>query len=70
MVVHEGRDGTVRAHAGARGELELDAPVCEYWPEFAKNGKDAITVRMLLAHQAGLAAFREPIPEPATATGT
>jgi CubicO group peptidase (beta-lactamase class C family) len=47
----------------ARGEIELDAPVQRYWPEFAKNGKDAITVRMLLAHQAGLAAFRTPIPE-------
>ncbi len=47
----------------ARGQLSLDAPVSTYWPEFAKNGKDAITVRMLLAHQAGLPAFREPIPE-------
>jgi CubicO group peptidase (beta-lactamase class C family) len=47
----------------SRGELVLDAPVARYWPEFAKNGKDAITVRMLLAHQAGLAAFREPIPD-------
>jgi CubicO group peptidase (beta-lactamase class C family) len=47
----------------ARGELELDAPVASYWPEFAKNGKGAITVRIVLAHQAGLAAFTEPIPE-------
>jgi len=46
-----------------RGALELDAPVARYWPEFAKNGKGAITVRMLLAHQAGLAAFRDPIPD-------
>jgi len=46
----------------SRGDLELDAPVTRYWPEFAKNGKDAITVRMVLAHQAGLAAFSEPIP--------
>jgi CubicO group peptidase (beta-lactamase class C family) len=47
----------------SRGEIGLDVPVAEYWPEFAKQGKDAITVRMLLAHQAGLAAFREPIPD-------
>jgi CubicO group peptidase (beta-lactamase class C family) len=47
----------------ARGALDLDAPVARYWPEFAKNGKDAITVRMALAHQAGLAAFSEPIPD-------
>jgi len=36
------------------GVLELDAPVAKYWPEFAQNGKAAITVRMLLAHQASL----------------
>jgi CubicO group peptidase (beta-lactamase class C family) len=47
----------------SRGDLDLDAPVATYWPEFAKNGKDAITVRMLLAHQAGLVGFREPIPD-------
>ncbi len=47
----------------SRGEIDLDAPVAGYWPEFAKNGKDAITVRMLLAHQAGLVGFREPIPD-------
>jgi len=46
----------------SRGKLGLDAPVADFWPEFAKNGKDAITIRMLLAHQAGLAALREPIP--------
>jgi CubicO group peptidase (beta-lactamase class C family) len=45
-----------------RGALDLDAPVAAYWPEFADAGKAAITVRMLLAHQAGLAAFSEPIP--------
>src|SRR5947208_475875 len=47
----------------ARGDVTLDAPVASYWPEFAKNGKDAVTIRMLLAHQAGLAALREPIPD-------
>ncbi|HKF79178.1 MAG TPA: serine hydrolase domain-containing protein [Candidatus Dormibacteraeota bacterium] len=45
-----------------RGELELDAPVARYWPEFAQNGKDAITVRMLLCHQSGVAAVHEPLP--------
>ncbi len=47
----------------ARGVIDLDAPVARYWPEFAKGGKDAITVRMALNHQAGLPALREPIPE-------
>ncbi|MEX2540009.1 MAG: serine hydrolase domain-containing protein [Actinomycetota bacterium] len=46
----------------SRGVLDLDAPVAQYWPEFAKNGKDAIPVRMLLCHQAGLAAFHDPLP--------
>src|SRR4051812_109850 len=30
----------------ARGRLDFDAPVAEYWPEFAKGGKDGVTVRM------------------------
>jgi CubicO group peptidase (beta-lactamase class C family) len=37
-----------------RGQLDLDAPVAEYWPEFAAKGKGAVSVRMLLSHQAGL----------------
>ena len=41
-----------------RGELDLDAPVADHWPEFAAEGKDAIPVRWLLTHQAGLAAVR------------
>jgi CubicO group peptidase (beta-lactamase class C family) len=47
----------------SRGALDLDARVASYWPEFAKNGKEAITVRQLLSHQAGLAAITEPVPE-------
>lgn len=37
-----------------RGQLDVDAPVARYWPEFAQNGKESIPVRMLLNHQAGL----------------
>ncbi|MFD8558590.1 serine hydrolase domain-containing protein [Streptosporangium canum] len=44
-----------------RGELDLDAPVSEYWPEFAANGKDRVPVRWLLTHQAGLPAIDHPI---------
>ena len=44
-----------------RGELDLDAPVAEYWPEFAANGKGRIPVRWLLTHQAGLPAIDHPI---------
>jgi len=39
-----------------RGELDLDAPVARYWPEFGTAGKDHITVASVLSHQAGLAA--------------
>jgi CubicO group peptidase (beta-lactamase class C family) len=38
-----------------RGELDLDAPVTQYWPEFGQCGKESIPVRWLLAHRAGLA---------------
>ncbi len=37
-----------------RGLLDLDAPVAQYWPEFAAKGKHAVTVRQLLSHQAGV----------------
>lgn len=40
----------------AEGRLQLDAPVAEYWPEFAAHGKHTISVRHLLCHQAGLPA--------------
>src|SRR6266446_8282727 len=46
----------------SRGELDLDAPVTRYWPEFGQAGKEGIPVRMLLNHQAGLAALRQPLP--------
>jgi CubicO group peptidase (beta-lactamase class C family) len=45
----------------SRGQLDLDAPVARYWPEFAQAGKEAIPVRMLLSHQAGLPANRRPL---------
>jgi CubicO group peptidase (beta-lactamase class C family) len=45
-----------------RGEVELDAPVGRYWPRFARNGKEAVTVRMLLSHRAGLPAIRRLLP--------
>ena len=38
-----------------RGELDLDAPVATYWPEFAANGKENVLVRHLLSHTAGSA---------------
>lgn len=44
-----------------RGKLDWDAPVATYWPGFARNGKDAITVRTLLNHRGGLAFLDAPL---------
>ncbi|GIZ11112.1 serine hydrolase domain-containing protein [Pseudomonas sp. NCCP-436] len=44
------------------GKLELDVPVARYWPEFAAAGKERITLRHLLSHQAGLPALRQLLP--------
>ena len=42
------------ALANSRGWLDYDVPVARYWPEFAQHGKEHITVRQLLGHEAGL----------------
>ena len=44
-----------------QGLLDVDQPVAHYWPEFAAAGKESIPVRMLLNHQAGMAAVRRPL---------
>ncbi|MFJ6519357.1 serine hydrolase domain-containing protein [Streptomyces filamentosus] len=44
-----------------RGQIDLDAPVATYWPEFKAAGKDRVTVRQLLAHQAGLPVLDRPL---------
>ena len=49
------------ALANARGWLDYDAPVALYWPEFAQNGKEHITVRQLLGHEAGLVLLDEQL---------
>ena len=64
VVVHSATKGLAAmtlAIAHSRGWLDYEAPVCRYWPEFAQHGKDRITVRHLLAHQAGLFAIDEPV---------
>ena len=43
-----------------RGRLELDAPVAEYWPEFAANGKADVRVRHLMSHTSGVAGWDPP----------
>ena len=49
-----------------RGELDLDAPVAEYWPEFKAHGKERVLVRHVLNHRAGLPVIDRPLtPEQA-----
>lgn len=44
-----------------RGLLDYDAPVAQYWPEFAANGKDDIRVRHLMSHTSGVSGWDQPI---------
>jgi CubicO group peptidase (beta-lactamase class C family) len=46
-----------------KGLIDLDAPVSQYWPEFAAGGKEAIPVRYLLCHKSGLCGVREPLDQ-------
>jgi len=64
VVVHSATKGLAAmtlAIAHSRGWLDYEERVSTYWPEFGQNGKQEITVRQLLAHQAGLFAFDEPV---------
>ncbi len=47
----------------AAGALDVDAPVKRYWPEFATNGKEDATVRMMLDHSVGVPAMREKLKD-------
>jgi len=64
VVVHSATKGLAAmtlAIAHSRGWLDYEERVSAYWPEFAQQGKERITVRQLLAHQAGLFAIDEPV---------
>ena len=37
-----------------RGQIDLDLPIARYWPEYAQNGKEAITLRHVMSHTAGM----------------
>ena len=64
VVVHSATKGLAAmtlAIAHSRGWLDYEERVSVYWPEFAQQEKERITVRQLLAHQAGLFAINEPV---------
>ena len=54
----KGMSATVIHRLADRGLIDYEAPVAEYWPEFAANGKAALTVREVMRHQAGLSGLR------------
>ncbi len=61
MSTTKGMSAMTLAIANSRGWLDYDAPVARYWPEFAQNGKGAVTVRQLLGHEAGLVLLDEEL---------
>jgi CubicO group peptidase (beta-lactamase class C family) len=64
VLVHsttKGLSAMTLAVAHSRSWLDYEERVAAYWPEFALAGKERITVRQLLAHQAGLHVFDEPV---------
>jgi len=46
-----------------RGLVDLHAPVAEYWPEFAQNGKGGVTVAHVMSHSAGVSGFDPPLAD-------
>ena len=44
-----------------RGQLDFHAPVAKYWPEFAQGGKEAVEVRHIMGHTAGLSGWEQPM---------
>ena len=61
MSTTKGLAAMTLAVANARGWLDYEAPVARYWPEFGQKGKDRITVRQLLGHEAGLVLLDEQL---------
>ncbi|MEV4434001.1 serine hydrolase domain-containing protein [Streptomyces sp. NPDC049585] len=53
-----------------RGQVDLDAPVGTYWPQFKAAGKERVLVRHLLAHRAGLPALDTPLTPAEALDGT
>jgi CubicO group peptidase (beta-lactamase class C family) len=46
-----------------RGLLDLDAPVAQYWPEFAANGKEGVLVKHVLSHTSGVSGWAQPVTQ-------
>ena len=57
----KGMSALAMAVAQSQGLFDYDDPIATSWPEFAQKGKERITIRQLLAHQAGLPVIDEPL---------
>ncbi|MEM5516695.1 serine hydrolase domain-containing protein [Henriciella sp. AS95] len=51
----------VALYLADKGLIDFDAPVADYWPEFAANGKEAVKVSHLMSHSAGLPGWADPV---------
>jgi CubicO group peptidase (beta-lactamase class C family) len=60
--IGKGLAAVCAARLAGQARLAVDVPVTRYWPEFGTAGKEAITVRQILSHQAGLPAIRRRMP--------
>jgi CubicO group peptidase (beta-lactamase class C family) len=60
--VGKGLISVLTARLAGTGLLDTDAPVARYWPQFGAGGKESVTVRQLLSHQAGVPAVRRRLP--------
>ena len=60
--VGKGLVAACAARLAGQGRLDVDAAVTSCWPQFGAAGKDAITIRQLLSHQAGPPAVRRRLP--------
>jgi CubicO group peptidase (beta-lactamase class C family) len=57
MSCSKGAVATMAHMLAERGQLDLDAPVTKYWPEFGQAGKQDVPVHLLLSHRVGLTSF-------------
>lgn len=60
--VGKGMVAVLAAQLVGEGVFDVDDRVADHWPEFAAHGKDEVTIRHLLSHQAGLPAFHDRVP--------
>jgi CubicO group peptidase (beta-lactamase class C family) len=64
MSVAKGVTGIAFNMCVDKGLIDIDRPIADYWPEFAQNGKQAITPRMVLDHTAAIPVLTDDVMQP------